>query len=179
MSLFEKKNSITVKHVTINKPFVFDPVDEGKKIVLKEDAEITLDVERYSSVDGKKKTRPGTLKVFFRAGFCTDGASTKKLSFLGIDKAIPPYIACDDVYNAAPFTHDGLYMKEGEIKGASLTRDECDDILRGIWRESGRIGRGKAFFADLGVFFGAGGKKHWGNDSDKCSQFFDAEFSFK
>ena len=40
----------------------------------------------------------------------------------------------DDVYNSAPFIHDGLYMHKGTIDGADLTREECDDVLRGIWR---------------------------------------------
>ena len=55
----------------------------------------------------------------------------------------------DDVYNATPFIHDGLYMHQGNINGINMTREECDNILRRIWRLAG-INRAVAGAANLG-----------------------------
>lgn len=57
--------------------------------------------------------------------------------------------------------HDSLYT----LKGANLfTREECDDVFRGLLRDSG-ISRAKAGLADIAVGLFAGGEKHWGNDA--------------
>ena len=44
-------------------------------------------------------------------------------------KFLPDVKVGDDVYNAAPFIHDGLYMWKGRIDGIRLKREECDDSL--------------------------------------------------
>ena len=73
------------------------------------------------------------------------------------------------LYNVAGAVHDWLYTTKGY---SILRREECDDIFRGLLRESG-IGRFKAGCADKAVEWFAGGKNHWGNDgykvADKCS----------
>lgn len=66
-----------------------------------------------------------------------------------------------DTYNIGSAIHDGLYIHKGF---GLLSREECDDVLRGIWRLSG-ISRFKAGVADKCVEWFAGGGKHWGNDS--------------
>ena len=73
------------------------------------------------------------------------------------------------LYNVAGAVHDWIYTTKGY---SILRREECDDIFRGLLRESG-IGRFKAGCADKAVEWFAGGKNHWGNDgykvADKCS----------
>lgn len=153
---------------------MFDPVDEGETITFKEDACVELMVRRYVERRGKWKKYPAKIVVNFKAGFKSDGASTVKAHVNGF---VPAYIACDDFYNAAPFIHDGLYTCGGKIDGANLSREECDDILRGIWRESGRINRGLAMIADIGIAIVAGGKEHWCNDQGG-SAYFSAELTY-
>lgn len=76
------------------------------------------------------------------------------------------------IYNMGAAIHDGLYIHKGF---GLFSREECDDILRGIWRESG-ISRFKAGVADKAVEWFAGGKNHFGNDSYKVGDFFSMEF---
>ena len=94
--------------------------------------------------------------VIIRNGFMTDGAST----FFPVSLIVPQWKAGKDEWNLAPCVHDGLYMHKGF---GVFTRDECDDFLRGIWREAGMT-RVVAGAADIAVNLVAGGEKHWGSD---------------
>ena len=104
------------------------------------------------------------LTFTFREGFRCDGLSVP-WAFRWFLKSWDNKNA---LYNVAGAVHDWLYS----VKGVMLKREECDDVFRGILRESG-IGRFKAGCADKAVEWFAGGKNHWGNDdykiADKCS----------
>jgi hypothetical protein len=108
----------------------------------------------------------GVISFSIFAGFECDGASTPwPFSLL-----VPRWRNGDDLYNAAPVAHDILYIKMGLIPGMDsksvgmeLSREECDDVLRGMWRCWG-MSRFVAGCADKGIEALAGGKSHWGND---------------
>lgn len=116
------------------------------------------------------------LAIAIEPGYFTDGAST----FWPISKLVPQWRDGDDEYNAAPVAHDVLYMLGGVIAGefeaVHLSREEVDDILRGIWRCWG-MGRLLAGFADKGVEIFAGGKRHWGSDAYGVRQFARAKWT--
>ena len=101
----------------------------------------------------------------FREGFRCDGLSVP----LAFRWFLPSWDSRNALYNVAGAVHDWLYTTKGY---SILRREECDDIFRGLLRESG-IGRFKAGCADKAVEWFAGGKNHWGNDgykvADKCS----------
>lgn len=128
-------------------------------------------VRTYS--DGRKER--ALLTVTFLPCFMTDGAST----FWPFSKLVPNWRKGDDSYNAAPAVHDALYILEGVVEGESeavkLSREEVDDILRGIWRCWG-MSRFLAGCADKGVEIFAGGRKHWGNDGYRVRQFVEAKW---
>jgi hypothetical protein len=69
-------------------------------------------------------------------------------------------------------------MCKGVVDGADLTREECDDILRGIWRIAGMC-RLVAGAADFGIHVFAGSNDHWGNDSNNCKHLFKAKFEYR
>lgn len=104
------------------------------------------------------------LKVCLFAGYKTDGAST----FWPISKLVPPWLHGEDDYNSGQAVHDVLYMLEGVVEGefepVKLSREEVDDILRGIWRCWG-MGRFLAGCADKAIELFAGGRGHWGSDA--------------
>lgn len=107
------------------------------------------------------------LAISLGIGYLTDGAST----FWPVSLLVPPWRDGEDEYNAGPVTHDILYMFQGLIPDISspnepvkLSREEVDDILRGIWRCWG-MSRFLAGCADKGVEIFAGGKRHWGSDT--------------
>jgi hypothetical protein len=92
---------------------------------------------------------------------------------------VPQWVPGDDNYNAAPVAHDVLYMLGGIVDGVhepvKLSREEVDDILRGVWRCWG-MSRFVAACADKGVEIFAGGKQHWKNDSYGVRQFVDVKW---
>ena len=93
----------------------------------------------------------------FVPGFRCDGLSVPfvfRWFLKGWDESNP-------LYNMAGALHDWLYATKGN--GGMFTREECDDIFRGILREAGKS-RCKAGVADKAVEWFAGGKNHWGND---------------
>lgn len=116
------------------------------------------------------------LEVELLPGYKTDGAST----FWPISKLVPQWRKDDDKYNAAPTTHDVLYLLEGivesELEPVKLSREEADDILRGMWRCWG-MSRLLAGCADKGVEIFAGGKRHWGSDGYGVRQFARAKWT--
>lgn len=123
--------------------------------------------------NGKKEK--ALLEITLHPGYMTDGAST----FWPISKLVPQWIKDDEHYNAAPTAHDVLYLLggivEGEHEPISLSREEVDDILRGIWRCWG-MSRFVAGCADKGVEIFAGGKNHWGNDGYNVHQYVSAKW---
>ena len=124
--------------------------------------------------DGKKER--ALLEITLYPGYMTDGAST----FFPISLLVPQWKENDDYYNAAPVAHDVLYLLGGIIEGEhepiSLSREEVDDILRGIWRCWG-MSRFVAGCADKGVEIFAGGKDHWGNDGYGVRQYASATWT--
>lgn len=102
----------------------------------------------------------------FREGFRCDGLSVP----WAFRWFLPNWKDDDQLYNTAGAVHDWLYATKGNY--GMFKRSECDDIFRGILRESG-IGRFKAGCADKAVEWFAGGSNHWGSDdykvADKCS----------
>lgn len=122
-----------------------------------------------------KRTERALLKITICPGYMTDGAST----FWPISKLVPQWIEDDDHYNAAPVAHDVLYLLAGIVLGehelVKLSREEVDDVLRGVWRCWG-MSRFLAGCADKGVEIFAGGKRHWGNDSYGVGKYVKAEW---
>lgn len=108
------------------------------------------------------------LKFTLMKGFKCDGASIP----WAFRWFLPSWDKYNYIYNVGSAIHDGLYIHKGF---GLFTREECDDILRGIWRESG-ISRFKAGVADKCVELFAGGKSHWGNDSYGVGRLFSLEW---
>lgn len=154
-----KRNKITVEKINVGpllthgvRPFTFNA---GGRII--------LTVTR-TLVDGT--TLRGYLSIHLYPGYKTDGASVPwPFSYL-----VPRWRPGDDEYNAAPTAHDVLYMLRGRVpvicseEVINLSREEVDDILRGIWRCWG-MSRFLAGAADKAVEILAGGEGHWGCDS--------------
>ena len=163
------RNAITVEAVEMDRPLVF----EGKDVYcFKRDGYVYVKGTRYTKADGKE--RNFMMTCLFKRGFLTDGASAPAFAKM----FIPDIKTGDDVYNSAPFIHDGLYMQKGVIDGADLTREECDDVLRGIWRIAG-MNRLIAGAADLGIYLFAGSPDHWGDDYNNCKHCFNAKFEYR
>ena len=105
------------------------------------------------------------LTFTFREGFRCDGLSVP----CAFHWFLKSWDNKNALYNVAGAVHDWLYTTKGY---SMFNREACDDIFRGLLRESG-IGRFKAGCADKAVEWFAGGKNHWGNDdykiADKCS----------
>ena len=98
-------------------------------------------------------------EVLLDKGYRCDGLSVPKF----FRWYLPSWDKDNSDYNLAGAIHDALYT----VKGANLfTREECDDVFRGLLRDSG-ISRAKAGLADMAVGLFAGGDKHWGNDTWK------------
>ena len=115
---------------------------------------LTLKCER----NGKKLG----VSAVFSEGFRCDGLSVP-VAFRWFLKS---WDSKNMLYNFAGAFHDWLYATKGN--GCKFSREECDDIFRGILRESG-IGRFKAGLADKAVELFAGGKEHWGEDNYKVA----------
>lgn len=117
------------------------------------------------------------VEAHIEAGFKTDGASIPKIFQWFLPSwdesgARDSGVTHGDIYNIGSTIHDGLYIHKGF---GLFTREEVDDILRGIWRESG-ISRFKAGMADKAVEWFAGGSKHWGSDSYGVGDLFTVDF---
>ena len=166
----QDRNSITVESIEIDFPLVFD--GNGKMYFFKLDRYVYVKGTRYIRAEGK--SRNFLLTCLFKRGFMSDGASAPSFAQF----VVPDIKKGNDVYNSAPFIHDGLYMCRGVIEGADLTREECDDVLRGIWRIAG-MSRLVAGAADLGIHIFAGSSDHWGNDSNNCKHLFKAKFEYR
>lgn len=164
-----KRNRVTVEKVNAGPllvsgagPFTFNA---GGQIIL------TL---TRTLIDGT--TLRGYLSISLYPGYKTDGASVPwPFSYL-----VPRWRRGDDEYNAAPTAHDVLYILKGIVEGehepVKLSREEVDDILRGMWRCWG-MSRFVAGCADKGVEIFAGGSRHWGSDAYGVRQFARAKWT--
>ena len=95
-------------------------------------------------------------QIILDKGYRCDGLSVPKV----FRWYLPSWDKDNQLYNLSGSIHDALYT----LKGANMfTREECDDIFRGLLRDSG-ISRAKAGLADMAVGLFAGGDRHWGND---------------
>ena len=163
-----KRTKCTVKSVKVS-PFI---TTAGRPFVFLGAARIVLELVR-TYTDGTTEKALLTIKI--RPGYKTDGAST----FFPISLLVPQWVPGDDHYNAAPVAHDVLYMLAGIVAGkfeaVHLSREEVDDILRGMWRCWG-MSRFVAGCADKGVEIFAGGKNHWGNDGYNVHQYVSAKW---
>lgn len=163
------RTRLTVNGVSVT-PFFFE--GSGPFWFFKP-ASISVSVTR-TYTDGR--TERGKILVCIFPGFETDGASVP----FPFSLLVPRWKKGRDTYNAAPVAHDILYIRKGVLDGqfgrdVELSREECDDVLRGIWRCDG-MGRVLAGFADKGVELFAGGKSHWGNDGFGVGKFFSARW---
>lgn len=169
----EERNSITVQTVDIPYPYQLD--DNGKMYWFTKDCKVNIfGTRRFPS---KGIERKFVLRVTFKNQFMTDGASAPDFCSC----VVPHYKDGDDIYNTAPFVHDGLYVWGGEVQGldGKLSREECDDILREVWRKSG-MGRKIRGTADYLIEKFAGSKSHWGQQSDDldCKHLFVAKWEY-
>lgn len=104
--------------------------------------------------------KEGVLEIILDEGFKTDGASVPRL-FQWVRKKWYN----DSEKDLGSITHDAIYTLEGKLAGNKvITREDADDILRGLDRCTGTTNRTKAGMVDKAVEWFAGGKKHWGND---------------
>lgn len=154
-----KRNKITVEKINVG-PLL---VHGGPPFTFNAGGLIIITLTR-TLMDGT--TLRGHLSIHLYPGYMTDGASVPwPFSYL-----VPRWRRGDDEYNSAPTVHDVLYMLRGRVPvvgsvGAlHLSREEVDDILRGMWRCWG-MSRFLAGAADKAVEIFAGGKEHWGCDS--------------
>lgn len=150
-------------------PFITTP---GRPFEFLSYARILVWLERTYK-DGRVER--ALLEVELLPGYKTDGAST----FWPISKLVPQWRQGDDEYNAGPVAHDVLYLLKGVVEGefepVKLSREEADDILRGMWRCWG-MSRFVAGCADKGIEIFAGGKNHWGNDGYNVRRYVSAKW---
>lgn len=162
------RTKCTVEKVAVS-PFV---TNESRPFKFLSFASILIWLTR-TYTDGKIEKAKLSIRIF--PSFMTDGAST----FWPVSLLVPQWRKNDDRYNAAPVAHDVLYLLGGVVEGehepVKLSREEVDDILRGVWRCWG-MSRFIAACADKGVEVFAGGKDHWGNDSYNVRQFVEVKW---
>lgn len=105
-----------------------------------------------------KNKKDYVLNVNLSKGFKSDGASVPTI----FSWFLPKWDTKNMTYNCGSMVHDCLYTASGCDN--FFTREDVDDILRGIWRNAG-ISRFKAGVADVLIGWFGGGKKHWGSDN--------------
>lgn len=140
--------SVTVKKAVLDREPAWENVGGTHRLIFS--VCLTLDMVW---MDGTNKR----IVAQFMPGFRCDGLSVPKL-FRWFLKS---WDSSNELYNMAGAFHDWLYATNGFTH--LFSREECDDIFRGILREAGKS-RGKAGVADKAVEWFAGGKAHWGND---------------
>jgi len=84
-----------------------------------------------------------TFTITLKKGYKCDGLSVPKL----FQWFLPSWDKNNSTYNLAGAIHDALYTMKGFGR---YSREHCDDIFRGLLRDSG-IGRFKAGCADKAV----------------------------
>ena len=147
--------SVKVRKILNVSPFLWR-TENDKSHVLKRTATLCFELVQCGLVC--------SAKVRF-CGEATDGQGYR-CDGLSVPKAfrwfLPSWDYKNSLYNLAGAVHDWLYSTGGNF--GMFTREECDDIFRGLLRESG-ISRFKAGCADKAVEWFAGGSSHWNNDS--------------
>lgn len=96
------------------------------------------------------------ITITLKKGFLSDGMSVPDC----LTWFLPKWRKDNDLYNIGALIHDAIYT---EGRDGCLSREEADDILRGIVRKCG-YSRLKAAIMDQALFFFAGCGNHWGND---------------
>lgn len=109
----------------------------------------------YVEMQCLRNGNPCTVTMRFDVGFACDGLSVPKC----FRWFLKNWDDENELYNIAGIVHDALYGNKGF---GVFNRSECDDIFRGLLRESGKD-RKHASMADwcVGTFAGS----HWGDDS--------------
>ena len=144
-------NKVTVKKASVDKLNTM-----GSKLhIVKNTCHLELEIYDHLTKNTAK------YEATFLPGYCCDGLSVPKM----FQWFLKSWDDDNDLYNVAGMLHDWLYSTKG-IDGM-FDRSECDDIFRGILRESGKDRR-HASIADWAVGLFAGGKSHWGNDTYNC-----------
>ena len=147
--------SVKVRKVLNVSPFLWR-TENDESHVLKRTATLCFEIGKDGFVS--------TAKIRFCGestdgqGFRCDGLSVPRL----LRWFLPSWDERNGLYNVAGAVHDWLYTTGGNF--GMFTREECDDIFRGLLRESGKS-RFKAGCADKAVEWFAGGNSHWNNDS--------------
>lgn len=154
--------AVTVKTVWMSKPFEWHTDKDGSHVLM-------WSSDLYVLIE--KGENEATYRFSFRGRDSVSGQAGFKCDGLSVPKAFRWFLkSWDDkkpLYNLAGALHDWLYATLGAYN--IFTRTECDDIFRGILRESG-VGRFKAGAADLAVGIFAGNRRHWGSDSYKVGE---------
>ena len=146
---------VKVKKIVSMSPFYWRTLPDGSHL-LKRTASVVLDMVDKNGFGSVARVR-FCGDATDGQGFRCDGLSVPKI----FRWFLPSWSEDNQAYNVAGALHDWLYTTKGNF--GMFTREECDDIFRGILRESG-IGRFKAGCADKAIEWFAGGKSHWGND---------------
>lgn len=146
--------AVTVKTAWVSGPFMWTTEKDGSH-VLKSDGDL------YVLLQSKKNE--ATYRFTFKNGFKCEGLSVP----WAFRWFLKDWDEGNKLYNLAGALHDWLYATDGDDR--MFSRSECDDIFRGILRESG-VGRFKAGAADLAVGIFAGNRRHWGSDSYKVGE---------
>lgn len=146
---------VKVKKVLQISSFLWRTEPEDGSRVLKRTATLCFEFEKDGFVSTAKMRFCG--EATDGQGFRCDGLSVPKL----FRWLIPSWDDKNCLYNVAGALHDWLYATKGNC--GMFTREECDDIFRGLLRESG-INRFRAGCADKAVEIFAGNKRHWCND---------------
>lgn len=147
---------VKVKKVLNYSPFHWRKDDNDGSHILKRTASLCFDI-RHKDFDSTATVRFCGESTDGQ-GFRCDGLSVPKI----FRWFLPSWDEKNCIYNVAGALHDWLYTTKGNF--GMFTREECDDIFRGLLRESG-IGRFKAGCADKAVEWFAGGNSHWNNDN--------------
>lgn len=115
----------------------------------------------FVSVVLEKDGKEIKARYSFRPGFKCDGISVPRL----LRWFLKNWDNENPLYNLAGICHDYGYAARGF---GIFSREEIDDIFRGMLREAGKDRR-RAGMADIALRVFAGG--HWGNDEYNCLPF--------
>lgn len=152
----DAKMAVTVKKAWTQKKFEWH-TDKDKKHVLMWSSILVLRIERSGKSNDYAFHFQGRDDVAGQPGFKCDGLSVPSV----FRWFLPSWDQKNELYNIAGAVHDWLYATKGAYR--VWTREECDDIFRGVLRISG-VSRFKAGVADKAVELFAGNRRHWGND---------------
>ena len=148
--------AVTVKKAWVDSPFIWETYGVTSHELMWSNV-LHLAIEKEGKLKEYTFTFKGRDGEIGRRGFRCNGLSVPKPLWW----FLPSWVDNNDLYDLAGALHDWLYATKGAF--GEFTREECDDIFRGILRISG-IGRFKAGVADKAVEIFAGNNRHWGND---------------